>query len=120
MKNGPTVVYIFGYEKQYPIAKIENATYLEVATALGITPEEMDAFNESNISSINSLRTMPSFTKAMITTYNYQPLVGITSVTDPKGNVLNYHYDAFNRLEFVKDKEDNILKEHKYNYKTNP
>jgi YD repeat-containing protein len=44
-------------------------------------------------------------------------LVGITSVTDPRGKTVYYKYDEFNRLEFVKDNEENILSKNQYNYK---
>ena len=47
----------------------------------------------------------------------YNPLVGITSITDPRGETLYYTYDAFNRLEHVKDAEGNILNKNEYNYK---
>lgn len=118
MENGPTIVYIFGYEKQFPIAKIENATYTEVASALNITLEQLDAFNESNISSIDNLRNISALTNAMVTTYIYQPLVGISSIKNPKGDTVTYHYDIFDRLEFIKDKEGKILQEFKYKYKS--
>jgi YD repeat-containing protein len=54
----------------------------------------------------------------MITTYTYNPLIGISTVTDPKGDTQTYHYDEFNRLQFVKDSEDNILSENAYHYRT--
>lgn len=53
----------------------------------------------------------------MITTYIHKPLVGVTSVTDPKGDTQTYHYDNFNRLEFVKDKDGNVLSENEYHYR---
>ncbi|WP_374670182.1 RHS repeat domain-containing protein [Flavobacterium sp. NRK F7] len=53
----------------------------------------------------------------MVTTYTYKPSVGVSTITDPKGNRISYHYDGFNRLEFVKDKDGNILSENKYHYK---
>ena len=39
------------------------------------------------------------------------------SITDPRGEVMYYVYDEFNRLKFVKNTEGEILKEHSYNYK---
>ncbi|SHM98777.1 YD repeat-containing protein [Flavobacterium chilense] len=54
---------------------------------------------------------------AMITTYTYIPLVGVSTITDPKGDKITYTYDSFGRLEFVKDKNNNILSQNQYNYK---
>ncbi len=115
--DGPSLVYLWGYEDQRPIAKIENATYQEAANALRISTTTLDNYNESNLGNINSLRTNGNLPDAMITTYTYDPLIGVTSVTNPKGYTTYYEYDNFNRLKYVKDADGNIVKEQKYNYK---
>ena len=53
---------------------------------------------------------------ALITTYTYKPLAGITSETDPSGRTIFYEYDNFGRLKRVKDEQGNILKEYRYHY----
>jgi YD repeat-containing protein len=53
----------------------------------------------------------------MITTYTHIPLIGVSTITDPKGDKITYTYDAANRLQNVKDKNDNILSENEYHYK---
>ena len=53
----------------------------------------------------------------MITTYTYIPLIGVSTITDPKGNTMTYTYDSFGRLQNVKDKDGNILSENEYHYK---
>ena len=53
----------------------------------------------------------------MITTYTYIPLVGVSTITDPKGNKTTYKYDALGRLVQVKDRDNNILTENEYHYK---
>ncbi len=63
---------------------------------------------------IDELRLYP--VGAKITTYTYDPVVGITSSTDTNGITTSYHYDAFNRLEYVKDHEGNILSKNEYHY----
>ena len=55
--------------------------------------------------------------KTMITTYTYQPLVGITSITDARGYVTYYEYDSQNRLRYVRDTNNHLLTEHQYNFK---
>jgi len=54
---------------------------------------------------------------AQITTYTYNPLVGMTSQTDAKGMTTYFDYDAFQRLKTVKDQNGNILKQIDYHYK---
>jgi hypothetical protein len=53
---------------------------------------------------------------AQMTTYTYDPLVGMTSSSDERNNTTYYLYDSFGRLEAVKDEEGNILKSYKYHY----
>lgn len=100
-QGGLPVAIIWGYNKTQPIAKVENATYDEAIAAY-------DA-NE------NTFRS--SLPNAMITTYTYKPLVGINTITDPKGYTTTYTYDDLNRLQFVKDKDAKILSENEYHYK---
>ncbi len=38
-------------------------------------------------------------------------------MTDPRGNVIYYEYDDFNRLKLVKDKNGHIVSENQYHYK---
>ena len=97
--DGTTVVYIWSTKHKMPLAKIENATYDEVYDSIG-----------------NLREALPN---AQVFTYTYTPdLYLMSSVTDPRGYVMYYEYDAFNRLEHVKDKDGNILSKNQYNYAT--
>ncbi|WDF61881.1 hypothetical protein PQ462_10935 [Flavobacterium sp. KACC 22758] len=110
---------IWGYNNEYPIAKLENIAYNEIPSDLiaqlktksngFIQSELMDAFT--------NLRNSPVLNKGLITTYTYAPLIGVTSITDPKGYTTYYEYDEFNRLRSSRDAAGNIIAEKKYNYK---
>jgi hypothetical protein len=115
-ENGIPVAVVWGYNQTKPIAKIENALYINVQQYVSNLQALSNGTNEVGlISALNALRT--NFPNAMITTITYKPSIGISTITDPKEDVITYHYDGFNRLEFVKDKNNNILSENKYHYK---
>jgi YD repeat-containing protein len=53
---------------------------------------------------------------AQITTYTYQPLIGISSELDPSGKATFYEYDSMRRLINIKDYQGNITNNFQYNY----
>ncbi|MDL2142608.1 DUF5977 domain-containing protein [Flavobacterium tructae] len=114
IESGTPVAIIWGYNKSQPIAKIENATYAELEAlpgfGAGFTILESLSSDQESI-----LRN--NLSEAMVTTYTYNPLVGITSVTDPKGIPTYYGYDSFGRLQYVKDQNLYVLQRYCYNYK---
>lgn len=124
-KDGAKIYYVWGYQQTQPIAKIEGYTAVQLLAAQSLikaaivaSDNDVNAITEDNLrSSLNRLRDNLSATSIQITTFTYDPLIGITSITDPRGQVIYYEYDNFNRLEFVKDSQKNILKESQYNYK---
>ncbi|WP_394747810.1 hypothetical protein [Spongiimicrobium salis] len=116
--GGAHIVYLWGYNKQYPIAKIENATFSEVAAALGVSETVLKNYDHTHINAINGLRQ--SFPKAMVTTYQYEPLIGVSSMTDPSGYTMSYEYDGFNRLRRTRDGQNLVEKEYFYHYKGEP
>ncbi len=120
-KDGTHMVYIWGYNEQYPIAKIENATYSQVSSALGITNLNLLKGNTLTDQQVRDkltiLRNHSSMKSAQVTGYTYNPLIGVSSITDPTDQTIYYYYDSFNRLEFVKDAQGKILSKNEYNYK---
>lgn len=116
-ENGISVSFIWGYDKTLPIAKIENATLAQIASALGITTGTLDTYSEANMTALNGLRSNASLVNCIITTFTHLPLIGISTLTDSKGDVMTYSYDAYNRLQTVKDRNGNILSENQYHYK---
>ncbi len=126
-KDGAKIVYIWGYNEQYPIAKIENATYSEVSGQVANLQALSNADNDRTIGSsgnegalrdaLTTLRNTAALSDALVTTYTYDPLIGVTSITDPSGQTVYYHYDSFNRLEMVTDKDNKVLSKNQYHYK---
>jgi hypothetical protein len=54
---------------------------------------------------------------AQMTTYTYDPLVGVTTQADANTRITYYEYDAFDKLYVVRDEDYNVLKKYCYNYK---
>ncbi len=116
--DGTRIVYVMGYDFTLPVAKLENTTVsvlnqtlldaIYVASGTGGTENDL-------LLALADLRsTLPN---AQVTTYTYKPLIGASTVTDPGGYIMTYHYDQFNRLEYVKDQQGNVLSETEYNFK---
>lgn len=63
---------------------------------------------------IDELRLYPS--TAQMTTYTYDPLVGMTSQMDAGSRATYYEYDGLQRLKRVRDQDYNILKTIDYAY----
>ena len=125
-KDGTHIVYIWGYDKTQPVAKIENATFTDIPTS--VYNSIVAASNaDTNSTTENTLRTelaklrntttCPNLSEAIISTFTHDPLIGVTSVTDSRGRTIYYEYDTFNRLLQVKDHDGKILSKNEYNYK---
>jgi len=78
----------------------------------------LQSYNGSQItlsggSGYDDIRIYPS--DAELTTSTYEPWVGMTSITDAKGQSTYYKYDDFKRIKTVKDRYGNITKNYIYN-----
>lgn len=127
--DGTPIYYIWGYQGQYPIAKIENfsaaqANAVQSLIDLAINASNIDTDNcrqvdckeEQLRQALSDLRAAPQLASSMVTSYTYDPLVGITSSTDPRGYTIYYGYDAFQRLKEVKDANGHLVKDYEYHY----
>jgi YD repeat-containing protein len=114
-KDGVVNTYIWGYKNNYPIAKIVNAPFTNVYPTLNQNILQNPTDDVSLRNELANLRT--NFPSAHVTTYTYQPLIGITSETDASGRTIFYQYDLLGRLSLIRDKDNNILTKFCYNYK---
>ncbi|MEC3875818.1 DUF5977 domain-containing protein [Chryseobacterium salviniae] len=116
--DGIHSVYIWGYKEEYPVAKVDNTTLSAVEavlTATELANIKNGMYDEATmISVLNKIRI--ALPDALVTTYTYSPLVGVTSITPPSGVIEYYKYDFQNRLERIVDINGKILKEFKYAY----
>lgn len=115
LENGSDrTIYVWSYQYRYLVAEIRNAS-IEQIKALGVNPDSYGKTNTPNMTLLNNLRN--ALPESEITTYQYTPLLGLVSSTDPRGITIYYEYDTFGRLESIKDSHSNVLKNYKYHYK---
>ncbi|WP_315055696.1 hypothetical protein [Chryseobacterium indoltheticum] len=133
-KDGISTTIIWGYNQTQPIAKIEGAKLSDIAQSLIdniVSGSNTDAAAASGndemalLSALNTFRTNGSLSEYQITTYTYDLLVGVRSITPPSGIREVYVYDSANRLKEIKQQEKDTagnliyktVKEFQYNYK---
>jgi hypothetical protein len=105
-----TPLTITGTQSGYPTQgkTIDGWTYFEHK----ITGQTSITISGTNF--IDELRLYPF--NALMTTYTYTPLVGISSSCDADNRITYYYYDEFMRLKWIKDQDKNIIKTFRYHY----
>jgi hypothetical protein len=132
-KDGLPVAVVWGYNKTYPIATIEGITYDQLTAAVSlsgiISASDEDAADPSKegalLDALSNFRNTPSLSDKQITTYTYDPVIGLTSMTPPSGIRKTFVYDGSNRLKEINGRYQTGSgtyttkkeSEYKYNYK---
>ncbi|WP_109302182.1 hypothetical protein [Aquimarina sp. AU474] len=124
-ESGSRIMYIWGYDNTQPIVKIENASYTGIPAAVTTlinqlkttSDTENTAAKENAMRSLfKDLRDHAYFANAQISGYTYDPLIGVTTMTNPQGQTVYYKYDDLNRLQYVLDQDEHIVQKTNYNY----
>jgi hypothetical protein len=119
-RTGPKTCYVWAYKGQYPIAEIVNADFFAIVSVLGgtLALENFGKLPNPDKTAIDNFLSplRNNLPDAQVTTYTYEPMVGMTSQTDAKGMTVYYEYDAFQRLKLIRDQNNNIIKTYCYNY----
>ncbi|MDR0799649.1 MAG: hypothetical protein LBN18_07825 [Dysgonamonadaceae bacterium] len=118
-----SAVYLWSYNLTYPVIEVKNATYEQVQNA--ISSEQLNTLSKASSPSdatINALgvRLRNNLPNAEVTTYTYDPLIGATSITDPRGHTIYYDYDIFGRLREIYSIENGVkqaVEGYEYHYK---
>lgn len=123
-KDGIALSVIWGYGNQYIIARFHNMEYNDIM-GNQILIDNLNRLNDFRAISISNRAELTSVNKKIrdilplgkqVTTYTYDPLVGMTSKTDPNGITSYYEYDSFGRLIYIRDNDYKILKRFDYHY----
>ena len=120
----PSVVLDWGYNHRYVTARVENITYSELEDDLNFHTymarlKEYTIITDSNRAAFNQINKylrqfLPS--GALLTTYTYDPLLGITSECNPLGDTIFYEYDSYGRLARTRNTNGEVIKEYEYHY----
>lgn len=132
-KEGTPVAVIWGYNKTKPIAKIEGAKFSDITQSkidAIVNASDADAAagpnnDESGLLAALDVFRKTAFPSTQVTTYTYDPLIGVRTVTSPSGVQEQYVYDSKNRLKEIKQVikdasgtvSSKVVKEYQYNYK---
>jgi hypothetical protein len=111
-------VYLWGYNYQYPVARIIGSTYTAVAALVSNSILQNPTSAQQLRDELNKIRTALAGSVAQVFTYTYAPQVGMTSETNPAGITIFYEYDDLNRIVRLKDANGMIIKQFDYNYQT--
>lgn len=123
-RGEPSVVLDWGYNDRYVTARVENATYAALENDLNFHTymaqlEEYTVITDSNRAAFNLINQrlrqfLPS--GALLTTYTYDPLLGITSECNPSGDTIFYEYDSYGRLARTRNTNGEVIQEYEYHY----
>lgn len=109
--------YLWGYNRNYPIAKVMNAGYNDIVALLGtnrLSQLALSYDDEDIKSAIQQLRA--GLPNSHVYSYCYSPLTGMTSETAPNNITTYYEYDQFGRLAVIRDDKKQIVKNIGYQY----
>ena len=119
-KKGGTTMYLWAYNDQYPVCKIES----NINQAISISVDDNSLSDSDDLDDImndvaylqNLLSSYSNNTNYQISLYTYKPLVGMTSQTDPSGRTIYYEYDDFGRLKYTRNQDGEIINKYDYHY----
>ncbi len=128
--GGISTAIMYGYNNTLPIIQAEGAKYddLKYIPMPGngvdfntLTGQDVDEASEKVLlKSLDAYRTHEGLKNFMVTTYTYDPMLGVTTVTAPNGMRGVYRYDQNGKLKSVIDVNGNIVKDYQYNVKPQP
>ncbi len=114
------VSYVWGYNNTKLIAELKGVSYsdidesrleqLQELSSLDIDPASEQALKYE----LDLLRD--DHPEALITTFTHDPLIGVTSITDPRSKVSCFIYDDENRLKEIRDQSGNLLESFSYHH----
>lgn len=115
--NDKIYTYVWGYNHQFVVAEIEGSDPVTVAGYVNQSVLDNPNVDTATMrAQLNQIRTGLATSKALVTSCTYDPLVGMTSKTDPAGRTTYYDYDMLGRLMDIRDQDGNMVKTFTYHF----
>ncbi len=114
-EDGTSTALLWDTTETYLLAEVQNATKAQLDALIPISINLATTTNAQLLTHYDTIRQ--GLPDAMVTTYTYDPMVGVTSITDPRGHTSYFEYDVANRLKQVKDADGNLISKNDYNYR---
>jgi hypothetical protein len=108
--------YLWGYNNAYLVADVTGASYAAASAQVSSAAIANPASDAAMRTTLNALRSGLTSPAALVSTYTYAPLAGMTSKTDATGKTNYFLFDGLNRLSQVLDINSNVVKEFNYNF----
>jgi hypothetical protein len=122
--HGPTKTYLWGYRGTRVIGEVIGMTETEVINQIGnsgllINDAIISNYDNTESTLMSRCATLRNNLSAMatLTSFTYDILKGISTITDKNNMTSYYDYDATGRLIIVKDNDQNIVKNYIYHFK---
>ncbi|MEW7292962.1 hypothetical protein [Aquimarina sp. 2304DJ70-9] len=109
---------LFGYNYRFPVATLSNVGYNTVINNLDVSLSALQNLNNTTLKGELS-KLYDRLSTSMIDASIYDIEGKIVTKINQRQEELNYFYDSFNRLDYVTDTNNNVLKKNIYNYKVN-
>ena len=111
-RNGLKTCYVWGYNGHYIVAKVVGVDHTKVKDAIGTVDYLVGALTEAQDTALRGIKG------ALVTTYGYDPFVGVTKIKDPSGRVKSFTYDGYGRLSGEFDDNGSRMRTYSYSIAT--
>ena len=107
--------YLWSYGSLYPVALLEHGPLADAEWKNKVSTTATDS---ALIASACSTFRSQLRGKALVSSYTYRPLEGLSSMTDPQGRKTSFAYNRFGELCGEFDTEDATIKDYTYHYES--
>ncbi len=113
---GRVTSFVWGYGGTQVVAKVENLPIEDLLKLSGFRNADTTPFSAGLSSADNTI--LRSVSDAYVTTYQYEPLKGVSQIEDPSGRRIFYEYTDDGKLKSIKDDKGYVINQYEYHFST--